>query len=95
MADFDDDSQDPKHPTPVERAWRNLMRTEDGHLIFADLMRACGVLDGAFTGNSTTFFNLGRQQVGMHVLRRMAGQNLTTDAALTKWLAFLAEEANG
>lgn len=82
-------------PTAVERAWRNMMRTDDGKCLFADLMRACGLFDSAFTGNSATFFNLGRQQVGMHVLRRVAGANLTTDAALTKWLAFLAEEANG
>ncbi len=47
------------------------MSTKEGRAFIAWLLRECVVGERAFTGNSTTFFNNGKQEVGMVLLERV------------------------
>jgi hypothetical protein len=47
---------------------RNLLSTQAGRSFMWRLLSYCGVYKTSFTGNSTTFFNEGKRQVGLHLL---------------------------
>ena len=42
--------------------------TEEGRLVFKYLMEYCDVFNLTMTGNSWTFFNEGKRDVGLHLL---------------------------
>ena len=46
---------------------KSLMSTESGRRFVARLMDIAGIHRCSFTGNSTTFFNEGRREVGIRV----------------------------
>lgn len=48
---------------------RKVLSSMEGRRFIWRLMSSCGVFHGSFTGNSTTFFNEGRRDIGLLVLR--------------------------
>jgi hypothetical protein len=50
---------------------RRLLETKEGRRVLWRILSYCGVYDNAFTGNSTTFFNNGRQDVGKWLIKEL------------------------
>lgn len=44
------------------------LTTAAGKRVLSDLLNSCGVFEGSFTGNSRTFFNEGRREIGLILL---------------------------
>ncbi len=49
-------------------AFKNVLRHPDGKRVMWDILSFCGVFQNAMTGNSRTYFNLGRQSVGQYMM---------------------------
>jgi hypothetical protein len=50
---------------------RTVMGTEQGRRFIWDLLGDAGVYRTSFTGNSETFFNEGKRQIGLAILARI------------------------
>jgi hypothetical protein len=50
---------------------RTVMGTEQGRRFIWDLLGDAGVYRTSFTGNSETFFNEGKRQIGLSILGRI------------------------
>ena len=50
------------------RSYKILMNTVDGKAVLWDILSACGVFQLSFTGNSRTYFNEGKRQVGLYLM---------------------------
>lgn len=83
------DDSDVKKVNKVTEAYKRLARTEDGQIVLADLFDQCALLSNGFTGNSTTFFNLGRREVGLHIIRRLTGEHGVPAGAFSSFLEIL------
>lgn len=51
--------------------FRSLLSTYGGRAYIWRLLSQCGVYKISFTGNSTTFFNEGKRQIGLWVLEEV------------------------
>jgi hypothetical protein len=50
----------------------NVLRTESGRrVIWKMLDRICAVFDPAFSGNSAAFYNLGKREAGLELLKEV------------------------
>jgi hypothetical protein len=49
-------------------AYKRLISDPDGKRVLWDILQFCGVFQNAMTGNSRTYFNLGRQSVGQYLM---------------------------
>ena len=49
-------------------AYKAMLNNPDGKRVLWDLLSFCGVFQNAMTGNSRTYFNLGRQSVGQYLM---------------------------
>lgn len=49
-------------------AFKSMLKSPDGRRVLWDLLSFCGVFQNAMTGNSRTYFNLGRQSVGQYIM---------------------------
>ena len=49
-------------------AYKAMLNDPDGKRVLWDLLSFCGVFQNAMTGNSRTYFNLGRQSVGQYLM---------------------------
>ena len=49
-------------------AYKSLMKTPDGKKVLWDILEFCGVFQNAMTGNSWTYFNLGKGSVGQYIM---------------------------
>ena len=47
------------------------LATKQGRALVHWLLAECGIYSTSFTGNSTTFFNEGKRQIGLQVLARV------------------------
>lgn len=56
-----------------EEALRDLLGNESGRWFLMRLMDFTKVNQSCFTGNSHTFFNEGKREVGLEIMRMMAG----------------------
>ena len=65
----------------------SILKSKEGRWFLMRLLDATGVNSSSFTGNSTTFFNEGKQQVGLELLARI--QELGFDAVKLKQKAEL------
>ncbi len=45
-----------------------LLGSAAGKRVLSDLLNACGVFESSFTGNSRTFYNEGRREIGIILL---------------------------
>ena len=54
-----------------QESLKNILKTVDGRWFLMRLLDATGVMANTFTGNSTTFFNEGKRQVGLEILARI------------------------
>ena len=54
-----------------QESLKNILKTVDGRWFLMRLLDATGVMSNTFTGNSTTFFNEGKRQVGLEILARI------------------------
>ncbi len=79
---------------PIVEAYKVVSRTEAGQTVLCDLLGECALFVNGFTGNSSTFFNLGRREIGLHILRRLSGQNGISKNNLKKFIFCIAEENN-
>ena len=52
-------------------ALNNLLKSEDGRWFLMRLLDATGINATAFTGNSTTFYNEGRRDIGVQLNNRI------------------------
>ena len=57
------------------------LATKQGRALVHWLLTECGIYSTSFTGNSTTFFNEGKRQIGLQVLARVTKDH--PDAYLT------------
>ena len=55
-----------------QESLKNILKTVDGRWFLMRLLDATGVMSNTFTGNSTTFFNEGKRQVGLEILARIS-----------------------
>ena len=65
----------------------SILKNKEGRWFLMRLLDATGVNSSSFTGNSTTFFNEGKRQVGLELLARI--QELGFDAVKLKQKAEL------
>lgn len=65
----------------------SILKSKEGRWFLMRLLDATGVNSSSFTGNSTTFFNEGKRQVGLELLARI--QELGFDAVKLKQKAEL------
>ncbi|OEU68402.1 MAG: hypothetical protein BBJ57_02235 [Desulfobacterales bacterium PC51MH44] len=49
-------------------AYKSMLDSADGKRVLWDILSFCGVFQNAMTGNSLTYFNLGRQSVGQYIM---------------------------
>jgi len=49
-------------------AFKTMLKNPDGKRVLLDILSFCGVFQNAMTGNSRTYFNLGRQSVGQYIM---------------------------
>jgi len=49
-------------------SFKTMLKTPDGKRVLWDILSFCGVFQNAMTGNSKTYFNLGRQSVGQYIM---------------------------
>lgn len=49
-------------------AYKSMLNSVDGKRVLWDILSFCGVFQNAMTGNSLTYFNLGRQSVGQYLM---------------------------
>ena len=49
-------------------SFKTMLSSPDGKRVLWDILSFCGVFQNAFTGNSRTYFNLGRQSVGQYIM---------------------------
>jgi len=68
---------------------RTVMGTEQGHRFIWDLLGDAGVYRTSFTGNSETFFNEGKRQIGLAILARI------TETCPGEYLKMQTENING
>ena len=54
-----------------QESLKSILKTIDGRWFLMRLLDATGVMANTFTGNSTTFFNEGKRQVGLEILARI------------------------
>lgn len=59
-----------------EQALRDILSSESGRWFLMRLLDSSHVLGSCFTGNSTTFFNEGRREVGLQILRDVTNLGL-------------------
>ena len=52
-------------------ALSNLLKSEDGRWFLMRLLDSTGISASAFTGNSTTFYNEGRRDIGVQLNNRI------------------------
>ena len=52
----------------LKLAYKRLLTDPNGKVILWDILSFCGVFNNAMTGNSKTYFNLGRQSVGQYIM---------------------------
>ena len=49
-------------------SYKSMLSSPDGKRVLWDILSFCGVFQNAMTGNSRTYFNLGRQSVGQYLM---------------------------
>ena len=49
-------------------SYKSMLSSADGKRVLWDILSFCGVFQNAMTGNSRTYFNLGRQSVGQYLM---------------------------
>ena len=49
-------------------SYKSMLQSPDGKRVLWDILSFCGVFQNAMTGNSRTYFNLGRQSVGQYLM---------------------------
>jgi len=52
----------------LTNAYRTVLNSPNGRLVFRDLVDYCMVFETTNTGNSWTYFNEGKRAVGLHIL---------------------------
>lgn len=52
----------------LARAYHMMSKVADGKRVLWDIMSFCGVFQLSMTGNSYTYFNEGKRQVGLYLL---------------------------
>lgn len=70
-----------------QRSLMSLLKNKEGRWFIMRLLDATGINANSFTGNSHTFFNEGKRQVGLELLARI--QDLGIDAVKLKQKAEL------
>lgn len=65
----------------------SLLKSRDGRWFIMRMLDSAGVNAQSFTGNSTTFYNEGKRQIGLEILARI--QDLGIDAVKLKQKAEL------
>ena len=70
-----------------QNALKSILKSTEGRWFLMRLLDATGVNSNSFTGNSTTFFNEGKRQVGLELLARI--QEIGLDAVKLKQKAEL------
>lgn len=70
-----------------QNSLNSILKNKEGRWFLMRLLDATGVNSSSFTGNSTTFFNEGKRQVGLELLARI--QELGFDAVKLKQKAEL------
>ena len=61
-----------------------VVSTKQGRAFLRWLLGECGVYRTSFTGNSTTFFNEGKRDIGLQVLARVTGAHPDAYLAMLK-----------
>ncbi len=59
-----------------------LMKTGAGKKVIWHILGLCGIYASSFTGNSTTFYNEGKRDIGLDVLRMLEDADDTIYARL-------------
>lgn len=70
-----------------QQALLSLLKSRDGRWFIMRMLDSAGVNAQSFTGNSTTFYNEGKRQIGLEILARI--QDLGIDAVKLKQKAEL------
>ena len=70
-----------------QQALLSLLKSRDGRWFIMRMLDSAGVNAQSFTGNSTTFYNEGKRQIGLEILARI--QDLGLDAVKLKQKAEL------
>lgn len=59
------------HAQKRARAWKEVLSTREGRMVVWELLKFTKLFAEAFTGNSQTFYNEGRQSVGKWVYKQI------------------------
>ncbi len=51
------------------RRWSNILNTPDGMAVIRELLVECHMYSSAFTGNSATYYNEGRRDIGLIMMK--------------------------
>lgn len=65
----------------------SVVDTEQGKEVMWHILSQCGIYDNAYTGDNTTFFNLGRREIGLMLIGLMHDADATMYAKLQLWKA--------
>jgi hypothetical protein len=49
-------------------SYKTLLNNPDGKRVLWDILSMCGVFQLSFTGNSRTYFNEGKRQIGLYIM---------------------------
>ena len=74
-------------------AYKSMLNNPDGKRVFWDILSLCGVFQDAMTGNSRTYYNLGRQSVGHYIMAALNIGNAFED--VLKFSKLRPEDDNG
>lgn len=56
------------HNKELLLAYKSMLSSADGKRVLWDILSYCGVFQNAMTGNSWTYFNLGKASVGQYIM---------------------------
>lgn len=59
------------------RDYGSVFGTAEGKKVLWDILNNAGIFAGMFTGNSQTFYNLGRRDIGLRVLEHVMAADPT------------------
>jgi hypothetical protein len=63
------------HAQKRAKAWKTVLSTREGRMVVWEILKFTKLFAEAFTGNSQTFYNEGRQSVGKWIYKRIDPDN--------------------
>lgn len=66
-----EENEDKRERKQINSDYATTFNSIHGRRVLNHLLGLCGIYSNSFTGNSTTFFNEGKRDIGLRILERI------------------------